>query len=223
MRHATDIAALALTVAGLGLIFQDAGVLPLWDALWVLALLAAGYAGFYSVFGLARARFCAGAALAVFAALEIFNGVFGWPLGPVRFAGPEIFRVAGRFSILPPLFATGLLLLSARAVAIGFPAWGGRMFAGGVAMLFSLTFWNGWVFFEKVRLWWLWNPWHETVGPLTGVSIAGSLGLLAYLVARTVPDDTALKLKRWGWATVLLAGLNVLFAAARTIAQLRAQ
>lgn len=223
MKHAPDILGLALTLAGLGLIFQEAGVLPLWDALWVLALLAAGYAGFYSVFGLARARLCAGVALAVFAALEIANGVFGWPLGPVRFAGPEVFRVAGRFSMLPPLFATGLLLLSARTVAIGFPTWDGRIFAGGVAVLFTITFWNGWVFFEKVRLWWLWNPWHATVGPLTGISIAGALGLLAYLVARTIPDDTALKIKRWGWATLLVAGLNVLFASTRIVIHLRAQ
>jgi hypothetical protein len=217
MMRIASTAALVLTLVGGILFFQEAAAFPAWDAAWVMALLAAGYAEFFLVFGLSRARLAAGMALAVFISLEILNIACGWPLGPVHFTGPSFLRIGGGFSMLAPLFASAVLLLSARAVATGFPSWEGRTFAAGVAGAFTLTIGNAFVLLEKFRLWWLWNPWHQAGSAWIWISLFGTLLLAAFFLARAMPDDTALKLKRWSEPATILVAMNALFLSARVV------
>lgn len=215
MRNAAaGLAALWTAGGGVFLLHGEAGSAAWWDVVWVLLLAMAAYLELVATGGLARARLFAGIALVVFGGMVLLTALTGWPLGPMRFTGPEALRLGGVFPLLPPLALFACLALCRRAMAVAFPDSGVNALAGLAAGIFTLTAANGLIFLCKVRLWWLWNPWED--GSAAGAAMfgLGSLAAAAFFLSRIHPEDTALKLSRWSRAAFVLGIVNLLFLAA---------
>ena len=205
------------TAAGGFLLFQESGSLPWWDVVWILLLALSAYVGLVQVGGLSRARMCAGVVLVVFAGMILLTALSGWPLGPVRFTGPEVLRVGNVFPLLPPLLAFSILTLSQRTMAVACPGLGINGLAIAVTGVFAATVLNGSAFLAQSRLWWLWNPWGEGNAVIpAGVGIV-SIALAGFFLARIYPEDNDLKLTRWSPAAAVLIVLNALFLAAHAL------
>lgn len=202
------------TAGGLVLLFQESGSQPWWDIVWVLSLALSAYIGLVQVGGLSRARMCAGIVLVIFGGIVVLTALTGWPLGPVRFTGPAILRVANMIPLLPPVLAFALLTLCQRASAVAFPGLGTNGLALSVAACFVATILNGIIFLASSRLWWLWNPWGDGIALLPAVIGLFSMGMAGFFLARIYPEDTDLKLTRWSPTAAVLIVLNILFLAA---------
>ena len=205
------------TAGGAFLLFQESGLHPWWDIVWVLLLALLAYTGLVQVGGLSRARMCAGIVLVVFGGIVVLTALSGWPLGPVRFTGPTILRVGNMFPLLPPLLAFSLLTLCQRSLGVACPGLGTNGLAATVAAFFAATLLNALVFFSSARLWWLWNPWGEGMALLPAAIGLASMALAGFFLARIYPEDTAMKLTRWSPAAVVLIVINTLFLAANIV------
>lgn len=202
------------TLGGIALLLQESGAQTWWDVVWVLLLALSAYIGLVQVSGLSRARTCAGIVLVIFTGMVVLTVLSGWPLGPVRFTGPEMLRVANMIPLLPPVFAFALLTLCQRASAVAFPGLETNTLALTVASFFSATLFNGTIFLASSRLWWLWNPWGDGMAlPAAAIGFI-SMGMAGFFLARIYPEDNDLKLTRWSPSAAILVALNILFLAA---------
>ena len=207
----------AWTISGAFFFFTESGSIAWWDVAWVVLLVSISYGMLVSVGGLARARTCAGIVLGVFSVIITLTAVTGWPLGAVRFTGPAALRLGNLFPLLPPLAAFAFLTLSQRASAIAFSSVNATPLAAITAGVCLATTANALIFFSKIRLWWLWNPWGEQGNPLVLVVPWVTLGFISFLLARFYPEDNALQLSRWSPAAIVLIVLNILFLAANVL------
>jgi hypothetical protein len=214
--------AVAWTLSGFALIAGEAASHAWWDVGWVLLLVLGAYAGLVETGGLARARVSASVALLVFGGMAAMTSLTGWPLGPLRFAGPEALVIANVVPLLPVLLAFALLALAWKAAGVAFPDFGVNALAGISAGIFLATLGNGVAFLAKERIWWLWNPWGGGSAVIAGVVGFLCLGLAAFFLARVFPEDTEMKLGRWCDAAWVLVAVNVLFAAANVALVLQA-
>ena len=217
MKNLTSILAVLWTLAGGFLLFRESGTFPWWDAVWVLLLATMAYGGLVTLAGLAKARAWAGIALVVFSAFIALTIFTGWPLGPIRFRGPDALKLGNTFPLLPPLLAFALLSLSQKTAAQIFSTVGCNALATIAAGFFCLTTANGLIFLFKTRLWWLWNPWRGESAHFQAVIAFVMLALAGFFLARIYPEDTALKLSRWSPDGVVLLTVNLLFLLANLL------
>lgn len=209
--------AAAWTLGGLALFAGEAGSHAWWDVMWVLLVSLAAYTGLVEVGGLGRARVCAAVSLVVFGGMAVMTSLTGWPLGPLRFAGPGALVLGNALPLLPVLLAFAVLALAWKAAGVAFPGLEGRGLAGVAAAFFLATVGNGVAFMAKARIWWLWNPWGSGGALVPGVVAFAVLGMAAFFLLRVFPPDTALKLGRWSEAALVLLALNLLFAGANVV------
>lgn len=217
MNRAAAWLAAAWSFGGLALFAGESGSHAWWDVVWVLLVSLSAYTGLVETGGLARARVCAAVSLAAFGGMAAMTSLAGWPLGPLRFAGPGALLLGNVLPLLPVLLAFAILALAWKAAGAAFPGLGVAGLAGAAAAVFLATLGNGTAFFAKARIWWLWNPWGGGPAFLPGLAAFAVLGLGAFFVVRVFPPDTSLKRGRWSDAALVLLSLNLLFGAANFI------
>jgi len=217
MKKGTAILSVILTLLGGFLLTRESSTFAWWDVVWVLLLAILSYIGLVTHAGLAKARACAGIVVVVFSAFIALTVFTGWPLGPIRFCGPEALKLGNSFPLLPPLLAFALLSLCQKTAAQIFSSAGRNALAIITAGFFCLTLANGLVFLCKARLWWLWNPWGGGSAYFQVAMAFVMLALAGFFLSRIYPEDTGLKLTRWSPEGVVLLTINMLFIAANIL------
>ncbi len=209
------------TLTGLALLFVEPAKFGWWSPAWILLFLISAYAGLATRFGIGAARISAGAVIVGFAIVLALGAATGWPTGPVRFTENSGPRIAGLLPALLPIFAFALLTISHQACSVWLPSASRPILCAASASVFLATLANGVAFLAGNRLWWLWNPWNATAGPLTALGALLSLGVVAFGLAFVFPPDTRLKTSSRTSAALPLAATNVLFVAATFLFALR--
>lgn len=211
MKKANTILIVVWTLLAGYLLTLESGSSSWWDAAWVLLLSTLAYGGLVTLSGLAKARACAGIVLVVFSALIALTIFTGWPLGPMRFCGPEALKLGVAFPLLPPLLAFAFLTLAQKTAAQIFSSFERNALAAITTGIFCFTVANGLLFLCKNRLWWLWNPWGGGSAYIQVAAAFVTLAVAGFFLARIYPEDTGLKLTRWSPEGIALLFVNLLF------------
>lgn len=209
------------TLTGLALLFVEPAKFGWWSSVWILLFLISAYAGLAARFGLGPARISAGAVIVGFAIVLALGAATGWPTGPVRFTENSGPRIAGLLPALLPIFAFALLTTAHHACSVWLPAASRPVLCAASASVFLATVANGVAFLAGNRLWWLWNPWNASAGPLTALGALLSIGVVAFGLAFVFPPDTRLKTSIRTSAALPLAATNLLFFLATFLFALR--
>lgn len=209
------------TLTGVALLFGEPAAHSWWSPVWILLFLISAYAGLAARFGLGPARVTAGAIIVGFAILLALGAATGWPTGPVRFTENSGPRIAGLLPALLPIFAFALLTTAHHACSVWLPSASRPVLCAASASVFLVTVANGIAFLAGNRLWWLWNPWNASAGPLTALGALLTLGVVAFGLAFVFPPDTRLKTSTRTTSLLPLAATNVLFFLATFLFALR--
>ena len=211
MKKANTILIVVWTLLAGYLLTLESGSFSWWDTAWVLLLSTLAYGGLVTLSGLAKARACAGIVLVIFSALIALTIFTDWPLGPMRFCGPEALQLGGAFPLLPPLLAFAFLTLAQKTAAQIFSTFERNALAAITTGIFCFTVANGLLFLCKNRLWWLWNPWGGGSAYIQVAAAFVTLAVAGFFLARIYPEDTGLKLTRWSPEGIALLFVNLLF------------